>query len=131
MTAKASDLMRIQEMYDIASQTLSQLSAISFTRERFISPSNPNDALVAEGLTNRVFRLAEEGGKLSGELRPYGFDSSGMAGMRNILAHAYGEIDQSLVWITLTSDFPAIVKACEAFCDDQGIDLHVSTRNCS
>lgn len=129
MIAKTSDLARIQEMYDIICQTERQMQALAFTRERFLNPTNDNDDLVAEGILNRVFRVAEEGGKLSDECADnYGFDRRGISGVRNRLAHVYGEVDRPLIWAVLTKDFAEIKRSCQAFCDNHGIDLHETGR---
>ncbi|MDO4291249.1 MAG: DUF86 domain-containing protein [Eggerthellaceae bacterium] len=123
MNAKHDDLSRIQEIYDVTTQTLSQIREVGFTKERFVSPKDAEDDLMAEGLTNRVFRVAEEGGKLSSEFERYGFELREMSGLRNILAHAYGHVDKKIVWTVLETDFPQLIAACEAYCSDRGIEL--------
>jgi len=123
MSAQNSDLGRIQEMFDIIEQTKRQITEIGMTRERFLSPQDPADELIVEGLENRVFRVTEEGGKMSKEATLYGFDSQEMRGMRNILAHAYGEVDRRIIWNALEKDFPMIADACRAYCADKNIEL--------
>ncbi|MCL2882019.1 MAG: DUF86 domain-containing protein [Coriobacteriia bacterium] len=123
MSAQNSDLARIQEMFDIIEQTRRHLAEIDMTKERFLSPQNPADKLIVEGLESRVFRVTEEGGKMSEEALRYGFDTQEMRGMRNILAHAYGEVDQRIIWDALEKDFPALAAACQAYCTDKGIEL--------
>lgn len=34
-----------------------------------------------------------------------------MRGMRNIIAHAYGEVDMELVWRTATNDIDPLIEA--------------------
>ena len=89
MSAKENDLLRIQEMYDIATQTMSQIAELEFNQERFVHAQSVQDQLIAEGLANRVFRITEEGGKLSELFKEYGFELREMSGLRNRLAHAY------------------------------------------
>lgn len=60
MSAKKSELGRIQEVYDIIARTRSQIASTQFTKERFLNPANDEDDLMAEGILNRVLRLTEE-----------------------------------------------------------------------
>lgn len=123
MSAKENDLLRIQEMYDIATQTMSQIDELGFNRERFVHAQTVQDQLIAEGLANRVFRITEEGGKLSELFKEYGFELREMSGLRNRLAHAYGTIDMEIVWNVLETEFPKVIEGCERYCDDNGITL--------
>lgn len=123
MSAKESDLLRIQEIYDVATQTQAQIEELGLSKEQFISPKTARDELVAEGLANRVFRVTEEGCKLSGIFAEYGFELRAMNGIRNRLAHAYGTIDMGIVWDVLEAEFSKLIDACVRYCEDEGIDL--------
>lgn len=115
---------RIQEAHDVIVQTQVQIASLGFGRERFLAPETDEDDLIAEGLMNRVFRVVEELGKISDDVaRRYGFDSHAVRGVRNRLAHAYGEVDRAIVWQTIERDFPQVLAACRVYCDDVGIDL--------
>ena len=99
MSAKPNDLGRIQEIFDVVTQTQRQMSELRFTRERFLYPVSTEDDLISEGIINRVLRVAEEAGRISDEVsRAYEFDTRGAAGVRNRLAHAYGEVDREILW---------------------------------
>ena len=111
MSARENDLLRIQEIYDIATQTIAQLDELRLTREQFVHPSTTQQLLIGEGLTNRVLRAAEEGGRLSEAFRAYGFELREMSGLRNRLAHAYGTVDLHMIWEVLQSDFPKLVES--------------------
>ncbi len=123
MSARENDLLRIQEIYDIATQTIAQLDELRLTREQFVHPSTTQQLLIGEGLTNRVLRAAEEGGRLSEAFRAYGFELREMSGLRNRLAHAYGTVDLHMIWEVLQSDFPKLVEGCVAYCADRDIRL--------
>lgn len=124
MSAKSSDLGRIQEIHDLVLQTQAQIASLGFTKERFLNPADDADDLMAEGLMNRVFRITEEAGKISeGVAARYGFGTRGASGVRNRLAHAYMEVDREIVWSVLEDDCPALLEACNAYCDDMGLDL--------
>lgn len=128
MSAKENDLLRIQEIYDVATLTLAQLEELGLAAEQFVAPGTTQEELIAEGLANRVFRVAEEGGKLSEMFKAYDFELREMSGLRNRLAHAYGSIDMALVWDVLESDFPKLVEGCERYCEDNGIALLATWR---
>ena len=120
MSAKENDLLRIQEIYDVATLTLAQLEELGLAAEQFVAPGTTQEELIAEGLANRVFRVAEEGGKLSEMFKAYGFELREMSGLRNRLAHAYGSIDMALVW--------GVVEGCERYCEDNGVALLATWR---
>ena len=124
MSAKRDDLSRVQEIYDVILETRRQMKALAFTRERFVSPCNDVDDLVAEGILNRVLRFTEAAGHVSEEVaQRYAFDRAGVSGVRNRLAHAYGDVDREIIWDVIVNDFPRLLGSCRAYCDDEGIEL--------
>ena len=123
MSAKMSDALRVQEIFDVVTQTLEQLGVIGLTRARFVNPVGAADELIVEGLVNRVLRVTEEGGKLSAPFAAYGFEMREMSGLRNRLAHAYGTIDKEIIWQVLEDEFPKIVQACERYADENNLYL--------
>lgn len=124
MSAKRDDYAKIQEIYDVVMETQRQMSSLGVGREAFLNPSTDTEDLVAEGLLNRVLRVTEEAGHLSEETSSqYGFERAAVNGVRNRLAHAYGEVDREIIWEVLEGDFPKLLEGCRAFCDDRGIAL--------
>lgn len=124
MSAKPSDLGRIQEIFDVVTQTQQQMRELGFKRERFLHPASTEDDLISEGIINRVLRVAEEAGRISDEIsRTYGFDTKGASGVRNRLAHAYGEVDREILWAVISADFDKLLASCRAYCDDKGLEL--------
>lgn len=124
MSAKQSDLGRIQEIFDVVTQTQRQMRELEFTRERFLHPASTEDDLISEGIINRVLRVSEEAGKIGNEAsRTYGFDTKGASGVRNRLAHAYGEVDREILWEVISKDFDEPLASCRTFCDDRGLEL--------
>lgn len=124
MSVKGSDLARIQEIWDVGVQTRSQIASLGFTRNRFLEPQSDVDDLIGESIMNRVLRITEEAGRISEEVaKEYGFERQAASGVRNRLVHAYGEVDREIIWQVLECDLPALLKACQSYCDDQGLDL--------
>ena len=63
-----------------------------------------------------VMQIGELANGLSEEYRTETKDQMqwGMVrGMRNWLAHAYTEIDENIIWETVTNDIPKLIKFCE------------------
>lgn len=61
-----------------------------------------------------ALRVTEEAGKLSERsqrLHPE-IEWRGIVGMRNYLAHDYGNVDRSVVWDAVTMEFPTLERAC-------------------
>ena len=124
MSAKSTDLGRVQEIYDIITQTKRQINAIGLTKGAFLEPPDDTTDLVSEGVMNRVFRMTEEAGRVSEDAaEKYGFDSAGARGVRNRLAHVYGDVDREIIWQVIEDDFDTLLKACEAYCEENGIEL--------
>ena len=124
MSAKRDDYAKIQEIFEVVAETQRQIAALSFSKERFCFPANDSDDLIAEGILNRVLRATEEAGHLSEEVaRRYGFERAAVNGVRNRLAHAYGDVNRQIIWSVLENDFPKLLQSCHDFCDDRGIEL--------
>ena len=65
-------------------------------------------------------RVTEEAGKLSEKaqrLHPE-IEWRGIVGMRNYLAHDYGNVDRAVVWDAVTSEFPALAAACRQIIEE-------------
>lgn len=93
-------------------------------RTAFLEPQSDSDDLIGEGIMNRVLRLTEEAGRISESIaREYGFERQAASGVRNRLAHAYGEVDREIIWQVIEQDLPVLLKACRGYCDDHGLDL--------
>lgn len=125
MNAKLTDLARIQEIFEVITETQRQIFSLKINKNRFINPSNDTDDLIAEGILNRVLRITEEAGYIFDEIaEKYGFDRHGVRGVRNRLAHAYGEVDREIIWNVIQEDFDSLIASCKAFSEDEGIDLN-------
>ena len=73
---------------------------------------------------NRVLRVTEEAGRIDdATAAEYGFDSSGARGIRNRLAHVYGDVDREIIWQVVEEDFDILLEACHAYCDAEGLEL--------
>ena len=129
MSAKPNDILRIQEIYDIATETLAQLEELSLTEEQFLYPSTARDKLMTEGLVNRVLRAAEEGEKLSTALLEYGFEMKEMSGLRNRIVHAYGTIDMGIIWKILQIEFPQLIVHAKVFISERLGKILIHPRN--
>lgn len=127
MSAKSTNLGRVQEIFDVITQTRRQIKAIGLTKEAFLEPVDDAEDLIAEGIMNRVLRITEEAGRIDDETAiQYGFDSAGARGVRNRLAHVYGDVDKEIIWQVVEEDFETLLRACRAYCDDEGVELALS-----
>ena len=126
MSAKATDLARVQEMCDLIVETQGQIERLGITEQRFKAPETDAD-LFAEAIMGRVLRVTEEAGSLSDEaLEHYDFERRAIKGVRNRLAHAYGDVDADVIWDVVQEDFPKLLEGCHAYCDHHGLELEVS-----
>lgn len=74
---------------------------------------------------NAVLRRLEIIGEAAGRLGPEAqalfpdIPFRAMRGMRNIIAHDYGEVDLDLVWRTVEADLPRLIHALERHFTDE------------
>ncbi len=64
-----------------------------------------------------VLQIGELANALSEEFRDSTNEKivwKGIRGTRNWLAHAYGEVDESILWETVSNDIPALLKFCNS-----------------
>jgi len=88
--------------------------AITFLTERQQSDLLVDEVLAA-ALTQKIIVIGEAAGAVSAETRarlpnvPWNL----MIGMRNVIVHAYWEIDRSELWRTVKDDLPAVIEALD------------------
>ena len=80
------------------------------SREAFFADTEKQDAVLRrfEIIGQAASRLAPETQALFPQL-PF----RSMRGMRNIIAHDYGEVDLALVWQTVSADLGVLVETLE------------------
>jgi len=73
------------------------------------------DEVLAAALTQKIIVIGEAAGAVSPDTKarlpnvPWNM----MIGMRNVVVHAYWEIDRSELWRTVTDDLPAVLQALD------------------
>ena len=80
------------------------------TREQFMANPEKQDAVL-----RRLEIIGEVASRLSPKTQAF-FPSlpfRSMRGMRNIIAHDYGDVDLGLVWKTITSDLAPLIEVLE------------------
>lgn len=124
MNAKATDLARVQEIFNLIVETQGQIERLGITEQRFKNPATDADRLFAEAIMNRVLRITEEAGSLSNSaLAYYDFERRAIKGVRNRLAHTYGDVDADIIWDVVQGDLPKLLTGCHAYCDELGLEL--------
>jgi uncharacterized protein with HEPN domain len=74
------------------------------------------DEILAAALTQKIIVIGEAAGAVTTTTRdrlphvPWRL----MVGMRNIVVHAYWEIDRTELWRTVKEDLPAMIEALDA-----------------
>jgi uncharacterized protein with HEPN domain len=102
----------LRDLLDSAKIIRAYLQGVS--REAFMMNVEKQDAVLRrfEIIGEAASRLAPETQALFPEL-PF----RQMRGMRNIIAHDYGEVDLDQVWQTATNDLEALVEAVQSYFD--------------
>ena len=124
MNAKATDYARVYEAYKTICETKDDIAELNITKESFCNPEGTAQKVIAEGIENRLFRITEELGSISDDVAAeYVFPTRAAKGVRNRLAHLYGDIDREILWDVIERDFTAVIQASEKYCDDNGLEL--------
>ena len=74
------------------------------------------DADFQRSVSFSILQIGELSGGLSAEYRQATANRvqwGPMKAMRNLVAHNYGRMDQSIIWETATVDIPALLQFCE------------------
>lgn len=105
------DLQRIKHIRDYC-------VAVSQTIERYGNSFGiySADADYQRSISFSILQIGELSGGLSEEFRKQTADRiqwGPMKAMRNLVAHNYGKMDQSIIWETASTDIPALLKFCE------------------
>ena len=112
MIARKSDGLRAQEVLEAISETNERIKAFDITEDQFLHANDVRTRALADSLLMCALRVTEEAGKLSERsqrLHPE-IEWRGIIGMRNYLAHDYGNVDRSVVWDAVTMEFPTLDK---------------------
>lgn len=125
MSAKNSDDRRIAEIYRVIAETGERMDELAVDEEAFKNDESVHGRIVFDSLFMCVFRVAEEAGNVSSTVKseypeiPW----REIYGMRNILAHDYGDVDRDVVWRVIVADFPVLNAFCERYAHDKGVSL--------
>lgn len=98
----------LRDMLDSAQLIRSYLNAVS--RETFMNDIEKQDAVL-----RRFEIIGEAASRISPETQVMFPDLPfrSMKGMRNIIAHEYGDVDIEQVWITATTDLQGMLATLE------------------
>lgn len=103
------DVLRLRHMLDAAKE------AIEFARP-LQRRDLDHDRKSFRAIVGALLVIGEAAGQVSGETRARSpqIPWKSVVGMRNVLIHAYHEIDNDVVWAALHTDLPPLVAALEA-----------------
>jgi uncharacterized protein with HEPN domain len=103
-----ADKIRLLHMLEAAQVTLTLMKGE--TRE-----SLERDVKLSLAVTKALEIIGEAAGKVSKEVRDQipQISWSGIIGMRNILIHAYFDVDLDEVWRTVNQDLPPLITELE------------------
>lgn len=105
------DLQRIKHIRDYCIAIANTISRYGNSFEVYSS-----DADYQRSISFSILQIGELSGGLSEEYRKKTADRvqwGPMKAMRNLVAHNYGKMDQSIIWETATVDIPALLRFCE------------------
>ncbi len=108
------DLVRVRHMLDATNE------AIGYAAGRSRHDLD-TDTMLGRALANCLAVVGEAAARVGAETRSLysTIPWSLIVGMRNRLIHAYFDIDQDEVWMTITGDLPELACRLQAMLDEQ------------
>jgi uncharacterized protein with HEPN domain len=104
-----NDLVRLRHMVDAARE------AVDFAQNKTRDDLD-SDRMLLLSLTKLIEIIGEAANKISVETKNNHpeVDWPSIIGMRNKLSHGYFDIDNDIVWATITDDLPPLIETLEA-----------------
>ena len=120
MSARNSDTARAAEIVEAIAEARARIDHFGITRERFLQDDGIEMRALADSLLMCVYRVTEEAGNMSAATRAAHpeIDWRAIHGMRNILAHDYGNVDREIVWEAVQTDFDVLEAFCRAYLEE-------------
>ncbi len=80
-----------------------------------------NDIAYKHSCTMCILQIGELSNALSEEIKNKNaqIQWKSIRGMRNILAHNYGQIDMEIIWQIIQNDIPVLKKVCEEIVENK------------
>ncbi len=107
-----ADLQRIAHIHTYCADIAGFIERFGKNFETFVS-----DRAYYSAVSMCILQIGELANGLSEEFREETKERmpwSMIRGMRNWLAHAYSEMDESILWETATNDIPLLAAFCES-----------------
>jgi len=106
------DLIRLRHMLDAANE------ALDFTRDKTRDDLD-NDRMLLLSVTKLIEIIGEAANKITDQVQAEHaeIDWTSIVGMRHKLSHGYFEIDNDIVWATISEDLPPLIEALERILD--------------
>jgi len=105
------DIQRLEHILDYCEDIEDALVRVCHSYEQFLS-----EKMAQYAIAFSILQIGELVAKLSEELRSATRDEidwPAVKGMRNIIAHDYGEVRLSIVWNVATNDIPVLKAFCK------------------
>ncbi len=105
------DFQRLEHIVDYCEDIEDALARLDHSYESFLA-----DKMAQYAIAFSILQIGELVTKLSEDLRSTThseIDWPAVKGMRNIIAHDYGEVRLSIVWNVVTNDIPILKAFCE------------------
>lgn len=107
---RSPDLQRISSMLDYCDEIAKTINRYGKDYEIF-----DNDADYQRSISFSILQIGELSGGLSQEYRAATSDQMkwhAMKGMRNMVAHSYGNMSREIIWETAIKNIPELAEFC-------------------
>lgn len=117
MSAKANDDLRMAEIAEICNEIEARLEEFNPTLETFLDPKDVFERTVVDGFYACIYRVIEEASNLDIETMAEfpNIPWNQIRGLRNRVAHAYGELDAATMWTVVSKDVKSLSDMASAY----------------
>ena len=114
MSARESDLLRLQAIVDCIDDVRETIGAFDFGIDNYVTPDGILDNTCRRSTDMLMLQLCEEAREATNETRcgAKGIPWTSIAEARNCLVHSYGSVDAAAVWGIIENDLTELRDAC-------------------
>lgn len=125
MSAKNNDPDRIEEIYSLIQTLKERLNLFEITEEKLLNPQDELAQVINENTHSLLYRITEQAHSLSFSVQSKhaNIEWDSIRDFRNLLAHDYTKVNNTIIWDSIVDDIPASEQVCIDYANEYLITL--------